>query len=132
MQHPKLSFSSENYEFIKAMLDSNRILPILSNCRKLYHPSETCFQYKIVKMKIALRNAIIVHAIATLIPALIRNRKKLATEFKLTVKEILKTFFKSVTWLTLLCFLPAVSMCHVIKFSGSLTKTAVLVCFAVG
>ncbi len=132
LQHRHLQFSSDNIEFIQAMLGSDKTPAVLSDCKKLYHPGTSCFQYKRVKFGIALKHAVLLQLIATMLPALIRNHKRLREDFKPTIKRILYQFAKSVTWLTLLCFLPAVSMCHVIKLTGRLSKTATLICFGIG
>ena len=132
LQHRHLQFTDYNLEFIRQMLSSERSLAGLSDCKQLYHPSHSCFQYKGVKLGIALRNALLLNSIATLLPALIKNHRRLRNDFNPTVKRILLQFAKSVCWLTLLCFLPAISMCHIIKLTGRLTKTAALICFGLG
>ena len=134
LQHKHLKFTDSNLEFIETMVkgpQNDHQKQLLYNCRAHFHPNQSCLQYKGVKLRIALKNSIILHFFATLLPALIKNRRQLKTDFKKTIIKLLKHFISSVTWLTLLASIPACSMCHVIRLVGQVNQTSAIICFII-
>ena len=94
------------------------------DCSQLYHPNMTCNQYALYKIKYTGRTSIRIHIIGALIPELIRNYKKLKTDFFGTMKKILYTTFKSVMWHLIICTSPAIMFCRVRHYTGGMNYIA--------
>jgi hypothetical protein len=56
--------------------------------------------------------------VIVMIAELVRNREKLRTDFKATIKKIVYQFVKSVIWLVAITSFPAVGMCHLRHYTG--------------
>ena len=70
-------------------------------CELTVHPGKTCFQYWPDRISRSLKFALKIQIIVTVLPALILKRKQLYSNFKKTVKIILRKFAQETFFVTM-------------------------------
>ena len=82
------------------------------------HPGQTCWQYDYWKIKNVLIASLKVFFFANILPALIFRFKNFKKKPKEEIMKTLKSYFRSVAFLTLACALPPTVNCHLMKLMG--------------
>ena len=102
------------------------------DCNLALHPKMSCTQYKMFKTRRMFIVAVKLQMIATLLPGILGNMKKLKTDFWPTMKKILIKYARSVAFITFIGAVPAIAMCHVQKLTGQPNRLMAIICFCIG
>ena len=75
------------------------------NCAKVLHPGQSCTEYALVKLLLQTKTALKVATIFVLLPAAIKNIKKMGRDSDCR-KAILKKYLRATFYLTIYASLP--------------------------
>ena len=96
-------------------------------CQELYHPGRSCPAHFLLRLRRSGRFSFWVYFLASFLPDVVRQRKKLKSDFKPTFKRILKKYLVSSTVMTVMLGAPFALMCLFSRFTKIDKKINILV-----
>lgn len=96
---------------------------MLLDCKHV-HPGQTCLQYDYWKLSNVLVASLKVFFFANILPALIFRFKAFKNKPKEEITKTLKSYLRSVVFLTLACALPPIMNCYMQRLVGETGRLA--------